>query len=189
MYKLRKNVCICNCIMYLSGNNWVNVHRKIQIDFDAVIDWTFRNSLRLNHGKTLTKAMIFSTRNRLSKIDRSVSFKMKDNSIDFVRSYSYLGIMLDETMSLMPLIKDIKKRISNKIFMLRKIRKYLTFEAAVLVYQQIILPIFDYAGCLLIARRKEDQNGLQKMQNDYEYVTSQRYLTKYLLLFCTKNVK
>ena len=34
-------------------------------------------------------------------------------------------------MSLIPLIKDVKRRISNRLFMLRKIRIYLTFEAAV----------------------------------------------------------
>ena len=40
--------------------------------------------------------------------------------------------------------------MSNRLFMLRKIRKYLTFDASVLVYKQTILPIVDYAGFLLL---------------------------------------
>ena len=40
-----------DCVMYLSGNNWLELHCKIQQDFVDVIDWTFRNSLRLNHSK------------------------------------------------------------------------------------------------------------------------------------------
>ena len=52
-------------------------------------------------------------------------------------------------MSLMPLLKNVKKRVSNKIFQLRKIRRYMTFDAAVLVYKQTILPILDYSGFLL----------------------------------------
>ena len=153
-----------DCIMFLSGNNWMSVCRKMQHDLDAVVDWTFRNNLRLNHSKT--KAMVFSTRNRLSTISKDVLFSMNGYGIEFVRNYSYLGIVLDETMSLIPLLKDIKKRISNRIFMFRKIRKFLTFASAVLVYKQTILPIIDYAGFLLVACRKEDKNELQKMQND-----------------------
>ena len=51
-----------DCIIYLSGNSWDDIHRKMQIDFDAISDWTLRNNLRLNPDKT--KAMIFSTRHR-----------------------------------------------------------------------------------------------------------------------------
>ena len=37
-----------DCVLYLSGNNWLNVQRKIQTDVNAFIEWTHRNSLRLN---------------------------------------------------------------------------------------------------------------------------------------------
>ena len=47
-------------------------------------------------------------------------------------------------MSLIPLQKNVKKRISSKIFHLKKLRKYMTFEASVLVYKQTILAIIDY---------------------------------------------
>ena len=39
-----------DCVMYLSGNNWNTVHRKIQSNFEAVVDWTFRNNLKPNLG-------------------------------------------------------------------------------------------------------------------------------------------
>ena len=96
-----------DCVIYLSGNNWASIYRKMQTDFNAVIEWTFRNSLRLNHSKT--KAMVFSTRSRLSTLDRDIKFKMNGFDIEFVKSYSYLGIILDDSMPLIPLVKDIKK--------------------------------------------------------------------------------
>ena len=83
-----------------------------------------------------------------------------------VKSQVYLGINLDVTMSLIPLMKSIKKRVSNKIFMLKKIRKYLTFDAAVTVYKQTILPVIDYAGFLLLACSQGDLDDLQVLQND-----------------------
>ena len=53
-----------DCVLYLSGNNWQTIHHKMQRDFDAIIEWTYRNNLRLNHRKT--KGMILGSRNKLS---------------------------------------------------------------------------------------------------------------------------
>ena len=153
-----------DCVMYLSGNNWDLIQAKIQLDFDAVIEWTFRNNLRLNHGKT--KALIFGTRNRLSKLENPRPFILGGHDIGFVQYHLYLGTMIDSIMSLGPLLKDIKKKITNKIFMFRKIRKYLTFDAAITVYKQTILPLLDYSGFLLLSCRTEEKNELQKLQND-----------------------
>ena len=150
--------------MYLSGNNWTDIHRKMQCDLSAVIDWTFRNNLRLILEKT--KAMIFSTRNRLSKLQDPVPFVAGGKSIKFVNNHVYLGVTLDPAMTLSPMRKFIKKRVSNKIFRLRKIRKYLTFDAALLIYKQTILPIIDYVGFLLIASIQSDLDELQVLQND-----------------------
>ena len=69
-------------------------------------------------------------------------------------------------MCLIPLLKNIKKRVSNKMFVLRKLRKYLNEKAAVQVYKQTIMPIFDYAGFLLISMNEGDKGDLQIMQND-----------------------
>ena len=161
-----------DCVIYLLGNNWSTVKRRIQRDFDAIIEWSIRNNLRLNHGKT--KATIFGTRSRLSNLHDPSPFKMGVNNIDFVNSHTYLGIPIDATMSLTPLVKNIKKRVSDKLFMLRKIRKFLTFDASVTVYKQTIMPIIDYTGFMLISCKKEDKNDLQKLQND-------------VLRICTRN--
>ena len=57
--------------------------------------------------------------------------------------------------------------------MLKKIRKYLTFDAAVTIYKQTVLPIIDYAGFLLFACSLGDLDDLQVFQN-------------YILRICTK---
>ena len=62
-----------DCVIYLSGNNWPNIHRKMQFDFDSNIKWTFRNNLRLNHGKT--KAIIFGPRGRAANSHDFSPFK------------------------------------------------------------------------------------------------------------------
>ena len=84
-----------------------------------------------------------------------------------MKQYNYLGLMLDNEMTLVPLLKNIKKHVNNKIFMLRKLRKYLTKEAAISVYEQTILPILDYAGFfLLISLNNGDKLDFQVIQYD-----------------------
>ena len=77
-----------------------------------------------------------------------------------------MRVILDDEMSLIPLLKNIKKLINNRMFQLRKIRKYINTHAAILIYKQTILPIFDYHGFLLISLNVGDKNDLQVMQND-----------------------
>ena len=54
----------------------------------------------------------------------------------------------------------------EKMFMLRKIGKCLTYKAAVQIYKQVILPIMDYSGFLLLACNREKKGEFQIIQND-----------------------
>ena len=49
-----------DCVIYLSGNNWDTVHRKIQRDFDFIIDWTFRNNSRIDSGDFCVNSLVFT---------------------------------------------------------------------------------------------------------------------------------
>ena len=69
-------------------------------------------------------------------------------------------------MSLQPMLKQVKKSLTNKVYSLRKIRKYINDRAAISIYKQTILPIIDYSGFLLLSCSHEDRCDLQKIQND-----------------------
>ena len=61
--------------------------------------------------------------------------------------------------------ENIKKGTSNKIFHLKKLRKYMTFDASVLVYKQASLPIIDYSGVLLTSLSNGGLEKLKVLQN------------------------
>ena len=50
--------------------------------------------------------------------------------------------------------------------MLRKIRKFITFPAAILIYKQTIRAIIDYSGFMLIACNDSNREDFQILQND-----------------------
>ena len=69
-------------------------------------------------------------------------------------------------MNLTELLSGVKKNINGHLFKLRKLRKYVVPECAVLIYKQTILPLMDYAAFLLNSCNVSDRNDLQVLQND-----------------------
>ena len=91
---------------------------------------------------------------------------IRGKSIKHVTQYNYLGIILDNDLSLVILCKNIGKRVIDKVYMLRKIRKYLSYKAAVQIYKSTILPIFGYPDYLILACNKDKRHDYQVIQND-----------------------
>ena len=91
---------------------------------------------------------------------------LDDLDLENVNIYNYLGIILDSHMTLIPLFSRVKKRVSNKIYMLIKIRKFIDTQCALIIYKQTILPLLDYAGFLLISGNISGRSDLQTLQND-----------------------
>ena len=66
-------------------------------------------------------------------------------SLSQVTSYKYLGVVLDQSLTYTQHLQKLSKSISHKIYMLIRMRRYLTTRASELVYKMMILPFFDYA--------------------------------------------
>ena len=76
--------------------------------------------------------------------------KMKNQELNYVKTYKYLRIILDQSLSYNPQINETIKLTSNKVYRLSIIRKYLTENAAITIYKSMILPYFDYGDVFLI---------------------------------------
>ena len=162
--RVRISMFADDCILYYSGNVWRTEFEILRGDLNNFVDWNTKNMLKLNGKKT--QAMIVGTRNKLSKLKNPRPFLILNQEVKYVSKYSYLGIVLDSELSLAPLCKSIENRVSNKVYVLRKIRRYITYKAAIQIYKQMILPFFDYAGFLLVACNKDKKGDLQVIQND-----------------------
>ena len=155
-----------DCVIYYSANTWKHIYDILQFDLNNVTAciWLLENGLSLNTAKT--KCLIIGSRPKLNFIKEPCNFMSNQCQIDFTKQYDYLGTIFDSEMSLLPLYKNTTKIASNKIFLLRKIRKYIDYHTAISIYKQTILPILDYSGFLLLSLTKGQQSDLQTMQND-----------------------
>ena len=101
-------------------------------------------------------------------------FNAGNSRIIFVTNFVYLGTTLDNELTVEPLYKNVCRQIDQKLFILRKIRRYITVSAAKTMYKQMTLPLFDYNGFLLISCTLEQKKELQKRQN-YAFRTCLMY--------------
>ena len=152
-----------DCVLYAQGPTWQSIYTPLQNALDTYLDWGKKNCLSLNASKT--KAMIMGNRGKLNSITDPAPFNAGNSKITFVESFVYLGFTLDRELMLYPLYKNVCRQVDQKLFILRKIRRYITCDAAKTMYKQMILPLLDYSGFLLFSCTKEHKRELQKKQN------------------------
>ena len=161
---LKINMYADDCILYTSGNDWNRMIQKIQPELLDVQRWYSANRLKINVNKS--KVLPFGSRSKLGKIEHLFKLCFDNFTLTFSNSYKYLGVTLDSEMNLTGLLSDIKKIVGNRLFNLRRLRYYITETSALAIYKQTILPVFDYAGFMLISCNKSDRYDLQIIQND-----------------------
>ena len=153
-----------DCVLYKSGPRWNDIRAPLQQMLDKYITWGENHSLMLNADKT--KCMIVANKGKLKTTPDPAPFNAGNRQIMFVKRFSYLGIILDDELLLEPLYKNICRQVEQKLFMLRKIRRNITTYAAISLYKQIILPLFDYSGFMLLSCNLGQKNELQRIQNN-----------------------
>ena len=158
------NMYADDCILYSTGNSWDQVRARLQIGLNGFDEWCRNNSLVLNISKS--KCLLVASRSKLSKINYDVRLSVRNTTLDFVKKFLYLGVYLDSEMTLQSLISHVKKIVTSKVKTLYRIRRYITTKCAISIYKQTILPLFDYAGFLLISCNKKDRGDLQIIQNN-----------------------
>ena len=92
-------------------------------------------------------------------------FYINDQLINRTNTYTYLGIKLDEQLSLDTHANLLIKRVSDKIYQLTKIRSFITQKAALLIYKNMILPILEYGDVFIHSASKGIRKKLTVLQN------------------------
>ena len=90
---------------------------------------------------------------------------MNDHVIDYVSSYQYLGITVDQTLNFNLHMKQIIKTVFYKLSLLQKLRRYITPMAAVRIYKSMVIPYLDYGDVLYHYSSSRLLDKLQKLQN------------------------
>ena len=153
-----------DCVLYCRGNSWDDIHLDLQNNLDIYIRWGNDHNLFLNAKKT--KAMLVCNKAKRDILFDPALFNAGNSIISFVEHFCYLGCIIDSELSMVPALKDVYRKVEQKVYMLGKLRYLVDKKSAVLIYKQTILPYLDYIGFVLISGNIGARKSLQTLQNN-----------------------
>ena len=151
-----------DAVIYHSDNTYPNLKPNLEKLFSMMCDWSKCNYVNINIQKT--KFCIYGYKSRVRAI-QDLSLSARGQKISRCHQYNYLGVLLDECMTLSPNFNNIYKKYSHKTYQFGKIRRYMSVPTRILVYKQTILPLVEYVSFMLCLNSTRDIEKLQRLQN------------------------
>ena len=120
------------------------IEKQLNKDFENICDWFVDNKLSIHFAEDKTKSILF-VRKRKIKSARKLNIKYKNIKIKQHSQVTYLGCVLDETLSGEPMTLKALNKINGKLKFLYRKNKFLTTTIRRMLYNAIIQPHLDYA--------------------------------------------
>lgn len=76
-----------------------------------------------------------------------------------------LGVIFDRTLSWVPQISEISRKMFASLGSLRRLRSFLPLATRIALAQSLLLPILDYADICYLDLTEDQLNKLERLQN------------------------
>jgi hypothetical protein len=107
-----------------SGTSLSSLEQKINNDIPQLTTWLHTNSLSLNLKKT--HVMVFGR--GVKSRDHGIDIKIEGTSLKIVKETTFLGIIVDNTLTWKAHATHVCKKISKSIGILSRARKFLNID-------------------------------------------------------------
>ena len=149
-------------VIYFSHKDVSTIESVLNSELQSVFTWLCNSKLSLNCDKTVS--MLFGSHKMLKRCNR-LRLQVNGNAILHVESTKYLGMLLDPSLKWNLHIDKICTRISKLVRLLSRLRHTINSSNLKIVYNALILPIFDYGDVLYGTASSKYIDSLQKLQN------------------------
>jgi hypothetical protein len=131
-------------IIYVAAKELNEIENALTADLKAIDQYLRDNDLVINMNKGKTEVMLFGTNKKRGNKHLNVSYR--DEPINETTSYKYLGILLDQSLTLSENFAQTYKKASSRLHLLHKLRVHVNQDVAKRIYQTMILPILTYSS-------------------------------------------
>ena len=163
-------------VLYLAGPTAHNLIFNINQDLQRLSEWLEDDNLVLSVSKT--KCLLFTTSQRHEERDCNLNPNLLGKPISCKTTFKNLGVVFDGFMTYKAHADYVRKKVASRVSILGRVRGFVIEEAATLVRNTLILPLFDY--CVIAW-----SNLHSKIQIDYRKVsmglTDRRKMAKNLV--------
>ena len=147
--------------LYNIGSNVNEIQFKLQSDIETARNWCRKNNMAINPSKTT--CMTIGSRNKLNGL-KELQLSVDDINIVNVESQKILGIHIDKHLTWKTHVDKTCKKLVSKLFLLKRIKYYLTYEMKQLFYNAYLTPIMDYGCVVWQSVNMSDINRIIKLQ-------------------------
>lgn len=144
----------------VKGKNLQEVNQRGQRYVNIFSTKAKELNLQVNPDKT--KAMVFINS------DKKVDIKIGNTELETVRVYRYLGVQLDRSLSFGTHMREITRKINDRLSMLKVIsgiRNGGHPQSMLPIYQALVRSVFEYGGTIISNAAKTNLNKVVTVNN------------------------
>ncbi|CAG9137695.1 unnamed protein product [Plutella xylostella] len=169
----------------------------INTNLEIISKWVKSFGLLLN--PTKSQAIVFGSSRMLRKIDFAAAMRVRydQSDIPYVTSVKNLGVIMDNTLSWVPQVDAVSRKLFASFHSLKRLQYFLPFNTKVTLAQSLLLPILDYADVSYLDLTEELLNKLERLQNlcirfifglrKYDHISEYRAQLKWLPIRLRRN--
>ena len=109
--------------------------------------------------------MILGTAKRLKTAGNNLNVCYKGQMINNVTEYKYLGNVVDQNLNFNKNFEKIYKKASGRLRLLKRLRYFLTVEAAYKIYTMMIVPLLTYRGPVKLTYTNTQQKRFLSLEH------------------------
>ena len=136
--------------------------KNLSVVTDRIRDWMRQSFLKMNDSKT--EIVIFGNQIQCSKIT-TTSMEVGDTSVNISPELTYLGVLLDENLTLKSHILNKAKRASYHLYRIRQIIKFLDLLAKQTLISSLVMSDLDFANAIFVNQPNSSIYPMQQIQN------------------------
>ena len=149
--------------LYEQHSDLKTLQRNLQKSLNLLHDWCRKNGMVLNTLKT--KVMLITSRQKRNNLHEStLTLTDSDMDIRMTTSDKILGVYVDENLCWNDHYQHISKKVSSYLWLLSKIKSYLSLDHKLLYYNSYIKPQFDYCSIIWSNSSNFNVNKINKLQ-------------------------
>ena len=149
-------------VLYFSHNDPTHIENVLNNELKRVYDWMCVNKLSLNLQKT--ESFLIGSRSLLSRRN-ALRIKLCGQEIKHKETVKYLGVTLDQQLKWDVHINALFVKAGKLVNYFGRLRHVLNETCLKMLYNSLILPLFDYADLIYGSSALKYTSQLQKLQN------------------------
>ena len=149
--------------LYMIGETQDYIEQNLQIALQNLSEWCKLNGMLLNTEKN--KAMLITTSQKRLHLHNDILHLTYNNDVlNSVENEKVLGVRIDNNLTWSIHINFIAKKISSNLWLLSKLKDYLSTEHRVQFYKTYIQPHIDYCSTIWGGTSQYNLNRIYRLQ-------------------------